>query len=84
VIAVDLDNVPAATLGDGAQIALLTGGGLLVGRDAKVEGGAAHGDPFVAQSSGRSERSAMASAEAIRNTRRLQVSGRLKGLKMAQ
>ena len=36
VIAVDLDNGPAGTLGDGAEVPLLVGGGLLVSANAKV------------------------------------------------
>jgi hypothetical protein len=76
VVAVDLDNGPAGTLGDGAQVAFLVGGVLLVGRDAKVESGAAHGGPFVAGT--------FAAIDGIAATRKQDVSGRLEGLEIGQ
>ena len=76
VILVDLGDLPAGTLGDGAQVALLIGGVLLVGRDAKVESGAAHGGPFVAGT--------FAAIDGIAATRKQDVSGRLEGREIGQ
>ena len=43
VILVDLDDLAAHAAGDFAQLPLLVGGGLVEGRDTKVENGAFHG-----------------------------------------
>jgi hypothetical protein len=42
LVLVDLDNVVADARGDLAKFALLVGGGLVKGRDAKIENGALH------------------------------------------